>query len=374
MGLAARYATPRPATEAGALTPYLREAATGTHVLSAGLTLANLPDEIRGDNVPPDVEPFRPLFHAEAAAAFLDAGKEFALDVRVKGATAVKAKEAEKALGLLTKLAREGLEQIPAAELKNPALKNTVAVMNALKGGLKSATFSTTGTETRARVAVPGDLPLAAAAGEAVVKVKEAAARSRSFNNLKQLGLAMHVYHDANGSLPPAAVVDKTGKALLSWRVLVLPYLEQDALYRRFKLDEPWDSAHNKKLLDPMPAVFALPHPTKAKATETHYQAFVGKGAAFDRLKGPTLLQFTDGTSNTILLATAATPVPWTKPDDIAFDPAADMTKALGFFPDVAHAAFGDGSVRALHRNITPKTLSALITKSGGEVVDRDDF
>ncbi len=373
IGLAPRFATPRPAAETGPLTPYLREAATGTHLLAAGLTLANLPDEIRGDDIPPDVQPFQPLFRADAAAAFLDVGKEIALDVRVKSATAVKAGEAEKALGLLVKLGQQAFEGIASKELADPALKNTVVVMAALKGGLKNTKFSTTGTETRARVAVPGDLPLAAAAGEAVVKVREAASRARSFNNLKQLGLAMHGYHDVTGSLPPAAVVDKTGKALLSWRVLVLPYVEQQALYQRFKLDEPWDSPHNKTLLDPMPAVFALPHPSKAKATETHYQAFVGKGAAFDLLKGPTLVQFTDGTSNTIMLATAATPVPWTKPDDMAFDPAADMTKVLGFFPDVAHAGFADGSVRALQRNINPKTLSALITRSGGEVIG-DDF
>jgi hypothetical protein len=373
-GLEATYAAPRPAGEAGPLAPYLREAATGTHLLAGGVTLANLPDEIRGDNVPPEVQPFQPLFRADAAAAFVGLGKELALDVRVKSATPVKAGEAEKALGVLVSLARQGLDQIPAKELADPALKNTAAVVAALKTGLKDATFSTTGTETRARVAVPADLPYAAVAAEATVKVRQAAARAQSFNNLKQIALAFHNYHDTHGALPPAAVVDKTGRPLLSWRVLILPYIEQQPLYQQFKLDEPWDSPNNKKLLDKMPPVYRLPHPTAAKANETHYQAFVGRGAAFDLLRGAKFQDFTDGLSNTLLVATAATPVPWSKPDDLAFDPNADMTRVIGFLPDVAQAAFGDGSVRALSRSISRRTLAALITRGGGEVVSPDDF
>lgn len=373
VGLPPALGAPRPAGETGPLTPYLREAA-GPHVLSAGMNLAKLPDEVRGDDLPPDVRAFQPLFRADSAAAFLDLGKELVLDVRVKSPTPVKAGEAEKALGVLAALAKSGLEGVSREELADPALKSTAALMNALKGGLDRAKFSTTGAETRARLAVPGDLPFAQAAAEAVVKVREAAARAQSFNNLKQIALALHNYHDANGAFPPAAVVDKTGRPLLSWRVLILPYIEQDALYTRFKLDEPWDSPHNKKLIDPMPRVYAMPFPTKAKATETHYQAFVGKGAAFDLLQGPKLANFTDGTSNTVMVATAAAPAPWTKPDDMAFDPNADMTRVVGFFPDVCHAAFADGSVRALRRTIDRKVLTSVITRAGGEVFSADDF
>ena len=372
--LPAGSAAPRPAGETGPLAAYLREAATGTHLLAAGVTLANLPAEVRGDDLPPDVEPFKPLLRADAAALFVDLGKELALDVRVKSATPVKAGEAEKALGVLVALARQGLEQLPATEATDPALKNTMAVVAALKGGLKDAKFSTTGTETRARVAVTADLPLAAAAGEAVLKVRAAAARTQSINNLRQIALAVINYADAhNGTLPPAAVVDKAGRPLLSWRVLILPYVEQDTLYRQFKLDEPWDGPTNKTLLDRMPAVFKMPQATKAKATETHYQAFVGKGAAFELIRGTRYpADFSDGTSNTILVATAAAPVPWTKPDDMAFDPDADMTRLLAYFPDVAHAAMADGSARALSRSISRKTLAGAITRGGGEVLGPD--
>src|SRR5207249_2796575 len=77
--------------------------------------------------------------------------------------------------------------------------------------------------------------------------------RTVSQNNLKQIGLAMHNYHDTYRHFPPQALTDKNGKPLLSWRVAVLPFIEQDNLYRQFKLDEPWDSEHNRKLLERMP-------------------------------------------------------------------------------------------------------------------------
>ncbi|HEX4610110.1 MAG TPA: DUF1559 domain-containing protein, partial [Urbifossiella sp.] len=228
------------------------------------------------------------------------------------------------------------------------------------------------GTETRARVSVPADLPFALAAAEATVKLKAEASRAQSVNNLRQIALAMHNYESTYGSFPPAAVVDKTGRPLLSWRVLILPYVEQNVLYGKFKLDEAWDGPTNKPLLDKMPPIYAMPTPTKAKADETHYQVFVGRGAAFDLLRGPRIADFTDGTSNTILVATAATPVPWTKPDDMAFDPNADMRRVIGFFPDVCHAALADGSVRTLSRSTSKVTLHGAITRSGGEVLGND--
>ncbi|HEX4610111.1 MAG TPA: H-X9-DG-CTERM domain-containing protein [Urbifossiella sp.] len=121
-----------------------------------------------------------------------------------------------------------------------------------------------------------------------------------------------------------------------------------------------------KELPGGLPLEFRAPDPTT-------YQAFVGKGAAFDLLRGPRLpADFLDGTSNTILVATAATPVPWTKPDDMAFDPAGDMRRVVGFFPDVCHTAMADGSVRMLSRGISKATLHGAITRDGGEVLGPD--
>ena len=93
----------------------------------------------------------------------------------------------------------------------------------------------------------------------AVQAAREAARRNMSMNNMKQIMLAMHNYHDANGNLPPAFSTDDAGNALLSWRVLILPYLEEQALYDQFHLDESWNSEHNKTLISKMPEVYAEP-------------------------------------------------------------------------------------------------------------------
>src|SRR5439155_1388856 len=119
---------------------------------------------------------------------------------------------------------------------------------------------------------------------------------------------------------PAAAVYDKDGKAILSWRVLILPYIEQDRLYRKFRLNEPWDSPHNKKLLEMMPKTYAAPNAKGDPPYTTHYQVFVGPGAGFEGKRGLRIGDFTDGTSNTILVAEAARAVPWTKPEDLPYD------------------------------------------------------
>src|SRR5207248_5784084 len=129
-------------------------------------------------------------------------------------------------------------------------------------------------------------LPLASAYATAVVRVQQAAAAAQSTNNLKQIALAAHAYHDVNGTFPPAATCDKKGKPQLSWRVLVLPYIEQDNLYKQFKLDEPWDSDNNKKLIAKMPPVYAMPGKSKPGDTDTYYRVFVGNGAGWDWVMG----------------------------------------------------------------------------------------
>ena len=173
-----------------------------------------------------------------------------------------------------------------------------------------------------------------------------------------------------------AAIVNKDHKALLSWRVLLLPYLGERALFKEFNLREPWDSPTNKKLLAKMPKVFAAPTDEKSvKAHETFYQVIVGKDTVFEGKKGIRLTDITDGTSNTLLIVEAGKAVPWTKPEDIPYDAAKPVPKLGGLgFENGVNAAFCDGSVRFLPRTIKEKTLRAVITPNGGEVLDADDF
>ena len=204
----------------------------------------------------------------------------------------------------------------------------------------------------------------------AVQKTREAAARLQSTNNLKQVALAMHRYHDAFGTFPPAAVVGKKGKPLLSWRVMLLPYLEQTALYKQFKLDEPWDSEHNLPLSRVVIKTYTDPRSTAAPGL-THYKVFVGQDAGFPLLRGRKMAEIADGTSNTLMVVAAGDAVPWSKPDDFEFDmskPAPDLSKP---FP-VVLAAFMDGSVRAIDPSAFVKNkdlLKWLINPADGNVI-----
>src|SRR5262249_31991555 len=150
-------------------------------------------------------------------------------------------------------------------------------------------------------------------------KVREAAERTQSASNLKQLGFAMHNYHDTHGRLPPAVVHGADGKPVLSWRVLLLPFIEEHALFKQFHLDEPWDSPHNIRLLPQMPIIFKpFGGSAPPESNTTFYQVFVGKGTAFDGREGLRFDEdFPNGIANTFLIVEAGTAVPWTKPEDV---------------------------------------------------------
>ena len=194
----------------------------------------------------------------------------------------------------------------------------------------------------------------------------------------------MHGFHDAYNAFPQAAAFrSPEGKPLLSWRVAMLPYIGEQNLYMRFKLDEPWDSPNNIKLLPMMPKTYLQPGQLDDGSGMTHYQVFVGPGTVFDERvgqkqgnQGPGMPQLSlrlvdiiDGTSNTILIATATNPVPWTKPEDIPFDPMKPLPPLGGLTSNGFNVAFADGSVRFIPQNTPEASLKAMITFAGGEVV-----
>jgi prepilin-type processing-associated H-X9-DG protein len=211
----------------------------------------------------------------------------------------------------------------------------------------------------------------------AVQSAREAARRAQCVNNLKQIGLAYHNYHSANDALPPPAITDKDGKPLLGWRVAILPYIEQVELYNKFKLDEPWDSPHNKALLKEMPPTFLCPSRSNPEPFTTTYRVFVGPGAMFEKGQATSLAHITDGTSNTILVVEAKEAVPWSKPDaELPFDQAAapSLHGAGSSHPGGFNALFGDGSVRFIKVSINLDVFKALITRAAGEVIGADQF
>ncbi|MEX2173390.1 MAG: DUF1559 domain-containing protein [Pirellulaceae bacterium] len=227
-----------------------------------------------------------------------------------------------------------------------------------------------------------------------VQAARTAAGRHVSQNNLKQIAIAMHNYHDSYRRFPPQAIRSKPGKPLLSWRVAILPYLEQMPLYQQFKLDEPWDSEHNKALIEKMPAVFAsqqLDGALRAKGL-TSYLAPLSKQPQaiaippkedpkapmvsgknqmiFDLPQGTAFSQITDGTSNTILVveANSEAAVVWTRPDDLVLDES-DLLESLAGQPSKGfNASFADGSVRFISESVDLKLLLRLLQMNDGQV------
>jgi hypothetical protein len=166
-------------------------------------------------------------------------------------------------------------------------------------------------------------------------------------NNLKRIALAMRLYEQEHGCLPPAAIFARDGRPLLSWRVLLLPYLEHGDLFAKFHLNEPWDSLNNKPLGEMALAEFQCPsdpHPGML----TNYQVVVDPGSIFTgKRAGVPTLDVTDGLGDTLLVVEAAHRVPWSKPEDITLarvDEPAQRTgsnHAGGF-----NAAMADCSIR----------------------------
>jgi hypothetical protein len=206
----------------------------------------------------------------------------------------------------------------------------------------------------------------------------------QSMMKLREIHGAMFRYADAHKRfdehLPAAAIYDKNGKPLLSWRVAILPYLDEPPadpfkvgkeigvhrygpLYKQFKLDEAWDSDHNKKLLDQMPDVYKFPT-VKGKSNTTFYQVLTGPDTVFAGNQRMKLEAITDGLSRTILVVEAVEDVPWTKPADVAYD----AKKPLPNFGQTGfNTLWGDGAVRLLRQGFNEQMLRAAITPRGGE-------
>jgi hypothetical protein len=260
------------------------------------------------------------------------------------------------------------------------------------------------GSTTAALRSLPGVIPITedrAAAGAAAAKARS---RAKSIDNLVRIGLALHNYHNARSEFPPAVMYGPDGKPWHSWRVLILPYLGQDELYRSYDFDQPWDSPKNRKLIDRMPDVYREPAYGEAKGPFAHYAALIGEDTCFPtkRPAGPGgtapagtsprdarglgIEHITDGTSNTMMVAPVepGRKIPWTKPEDIAVGPdfpglgkpgGIATPYTLGGRPGavgVAPILFASCDVRVIAATIDRTTLNAVLTAHGGEVYSID--
>ena len=206
----------------------------------------------------------------------------------------------------------------------------------------------------------------------ALAAARQNAQRMQAANKMREIALAMHNYAYTYKHFPPAVLYGPDGKTPYSWRVALLPYLEQIVLYRQYHFDEPWDGPHNRKLLAQMPAVFrGWEEP--ADSTNSCYFVLTGPGTIFDGREGTTFAQIRDGLSNTILAVEAKRDIPWTKPEDIPYDAQKPLPKLGGYFEGGFHVAMADGSVPFLSSTASEKILRLLITKADGQPVNVED-
>ena len=264
-------------------------------------------------------------------------------------------------------------------ELDPTILPSVDSIVKHMRPAVTAIGWNAIGLQTSSSQTFPGETMLNPSNGvmaalllPAVQAAREAARRAQSMNNLKLIGLALHNYHDANKTLPPAYTTGKDGRPGLSWRVLILPYIGEQELFEQFRLDEPWDSEHNKPLAARIPKVYVSPN-YAGPAGKTIYLGIGGERGVFGGKEGVPFAKIKDGTANTIAVVEGnnESAIEWTKPDVFVPDDA-DPTKGLkGLRPGGFNALMCDGSVRFMSEKILPQTLKAMFTRDGGESVNR---
>ncbi len=197
-------------------------------------------------------------------------------------------------------------------------------------------------------------------------------------NNLKEISRALHNYHSAHGRLPPAFLADASGKPMHSWRVLLLPYLDEQPLYDRYDLAEPWDGPNNRELADEILSVYRCPE--NDKAPTTNYLAVVGPGSVW--AEGPSSDDDPDEVDSSegftlMVVEVADSGVHWMEPRDLPLDDAVarlrrhanagrrhEMQHGFFYHSDWGtHAAADDYSVQFLRDGLPEATLQALLTR-----------
>jgi hypothetical protein len=212
----------------------------------------------------------------------------------------------------------------------------------------------------------------------AVQAARQAARRNQSSNHMKLIGLALINFHDVNRAFPPAFTKDADGRPLLSWRVAILPYLEEGALSQQFHADEPWDGPDNKPLVVRRPSYYNSPGDETSDSGQTNFVGIVDSDTILSDDGPVTMRDIRDGTSKTIVaVELAGTGVQWSEPQDITIDEfVAAMRNPHGpglhtIYPGGAICLFADGSVDFISSNTDPGLLRAMCTRSGGEPVTR---
>jgi prepilin-type processing-associated H-X9-DG protein len=203
-------------------------------------------------------------------------------------------------------------------------------------------------------------------------RVRPAAKRTQCKNNIKQIGLALHNYHEHYGTFPPAYTVDSNGKRLHSWRTLILPYVDQGELFKQIDLSKAWDDPANAEAAKTELYVYHCPS-APGPGNHATYMVVVGPDTCFPGAVSKSIPEIKDGTSNSVMVVEVDSEksVPWMSPTDV------DERFFLNLGPKskVSHTGglntlLADGSVRFISFNLDQKVRRALMTIDAGDIVD----
>lgn len=198
----------------------------------------------------------------------------------------------------------------------------------------------------------------------AVQAARTAARRAQSSNNLKQIGLALHNYHDTYNTFPPAYIANDDGTKRTSWRAMVLPFVEQSPLYDQYDFNVNWDHPNNGNVRSQMLAVYRSPNAIPTVPTETNYVLLTGKGTAFDGQNAAQMRQMLDGTSNIVVaIEVNNLGVEWAEPRDVDISELPKLLKegAIGAGPGgTVNVLMADGSVQMLPANTDFSSMARI--------------
>lgn len=277
------------------------------------------------------------------------------------------AKRVQETLNAAVALLKNLLSGAPA---ESPEVKLLVesgtALLDAAEVTRKNTTIllSSKSTETKL-IAQTGQIALAAL--NVLQSARDSARQAQARNSLRQIVVGMHKYYDTHGHFPSATVIGPDGKTPHSWRVEILPFIGQAPLYDQYKLDEPWDSDHNKQLLKKMPVFYRHPA-APAGSTNASFYLLTGPRTLFNDDKKAKFSDVRDGVSQTLLVVEAKREIPWTKPEDIAYDPDGPLPKFGGITPGKLNVGCVDGRVLTIpDRGIDEEFWRAVITPAGDE-------
>jgi prepilin-type processing-associated H-X9-DG protein len=313
-----------------------------------------------------------PLLHdADTLMLWIEPKENLRIVGRISCKSPEAAKRVSETLGALAALGRNAAQmQENQALTAQGEAANLRPFWSLIGSGLQDRKVTTSGSDVHLEIPLGNTADAVKLTIEtltpALKAARDAAKRTVSQNNLKQIAIAMHQYADQKKHFPAPVLMGPDGKTPYSWRVALLPYLGHDALYKQYHFDQPWDSPDNRKVLEQMPSVYRHPM-DESSSLNTSYFVLTGPDTAFADGDGVSLKAITDGTSKTLMAVEAKRNTPWSKPEDIPYTANGPLPKLGGWSERGSNIAMCDGSVRFIANEIDEKFLRAMISKAGGE-------